>query len=103
MQYVSASDAKQRLAAVIDTAQREPVTIRRQNREVAVLLSPADYKRLTTTNVEESQRFCDRVSGAAMAQGMSEEVLSDLLGASSTSTCRAKTAWISFGALCKWR
>lgn len=79
MQYVSASDAKQRLAALIDTAQREPVTIRRQNREVAVVLSPADYKRLTTTNVEEFRRLCDRVSSAAMAQGMSEEVLSDLL------------------------
>jgi hypothetical protein len=31
MQYVSASDAKQRLAAILDTAQREPVMIRRQN------------------------------------------------------------------------
>ena len=40
MRYVSASEAKQRLAAVLDAAQREPVTIRRQNREVAVVLSP---------------------------------------------------------------
>ena len=79
MRYVSASDAKQRLAALIDTAQREPVTIRRQNREVAVVLSPADYRRLTRTNLEEFQRFCDRVSRAAMACGMSEEGLSDLL------------------------
>lgn len=79
MQYVSASDAKQRLAALIDTAQREPVTIRRQNREVAVVMSPAHYKRLTTTNAAEFQRFCDRVSPAAMDRGMSEEVLSDLL------------------------
>lgn len=79
MQYVSASDAKQRLAALIDTAQREPVTIRRRNREVAVVMSPADYKRLTTTNAAAFQRFCDRVSRAAMGRGMSEEVLSDLL------------------------
>ena len=39
MQYVSASDAKQRLAAILDTAQREPVMIRRQKRDVAVVLS----------------------------------------------------------------
>lgn len=79
MRYVSASEAKQRLAAVIDTVQREPVTIRRQNREVAVVLSPTDYKRLTRTNVEEFQRFCDRVSRTAKARGMSEEALGDLL------------------------
>ena len=39
MQYVSASVAKQRLAAILDTAQREPVMIRRQKRDVAVVLS----------------------------------------------------------------
>lgn len=79
MRYVSSSDAQQRLAALIDTAQRGPVTIRRRNREVAVVMSPADYTRLTTTNVKEFQRLCDRVSRAVIARGMSEEVLSDLL------------------------
>jgi prevent-host-death family protein len=39
MKTVSASEAKQKLAAVIDAAAREPVVIRRQKRDVAVLLS----------------------------------------------------------------
>ena len=80
MQYVSATEAKQRLAAVLDTVQREPVTIRRQNREVAVMLSPFDYRRLTETNVAEFQRFCDRVSEAAKARGLTGEGLDELLG-----------------------
>lgn len=80
MRYVSASEAKQRLAAVLDAAQREPVTIRRQNREVAVVLSPLDYRRLTAANVAEFQRFCDRVSDAARARGLTEEKLDELLG-----------------------
>ena len=46
MQYVSASDAKQRLAAILDTAQREPVMIRRQKRDVAVVLSVQEYERV---------------------------------------------------------
>ena len=79
MRYVSASEAKQRLAAVLDAVQREPITIRRQNREVAVVISPLDYRRLTTTNVAEFQRFCDRVSEAAQARGMTEDVLNELL------------------------
>ena len=80
MRFVSASETKQRLAAVIDTVQREPVTIRRQDSEVAVVPSPSDYKRLTSTNAPDFQRFCDRVSRVAESRGMSEEVLNDLLG-----------------------
>ena len=78
MQLVSASEAKQRFAALLDTVQREPVTIRRQNREVAVVLSPADYRRLTGANIEMFQRFCDRVSENAKARGMTERELKTL-------------------------
>ena len=79
MRYVSASEAKQRLAALLDAAQREPVTIRRQNRDVAVVVSPADFQRLTRNNVAEFQRFCDRISEAAKARGMTEETLGRVL------------------------
>jgi len=79
MRYVSATDAKQRLAAVLDAAQREPVTIRRQNREVAVVLSPEDYRRLTSANVEAFQRFCDRVSRQAVNAGLTVKKLEQLL------------------------
>ena len=79
MRYVSASDAKQRLAALLDAVQREPVTIRRQNREVAVVISPADYQRLRGTNIDEFQRFCDRVSADAKSRGLTEEKLDRLL------------------------
>ena len=51
------------------------VTIRRQNRDVAVVISPTDYRRLTSINVEVFQRFCDRISTAAKARGMTEEKL----------------------------
>ena len=39
MKTVSATDAKQRLSALLDVAQREPVLIRRQNRDVAVIIT----------------------------------------------------------------
>ena len=79
MRYVSASEAKQRLAALLDAAQREPVTIRRRNRDVAVVISPTDYRRLTSTNVEAFQRFCDRISASAKARGMTGENLDEML------------------------
>ena len=79
MRYVSATDAKQRLAALLDAAQREPVMIQRQNRDVAVLLSPQEYDRLRALNTDEFQRFCDRIAERAAARGMSEEKLAEIL------------------------
>jgi antitoxin Phd len=79
MRYVSATDAKQRLAALLDAAQREPVMIRRQNRDVAVLLSPQECDRLRALNMEEFQRFCDRIGERAAEGGMTEEKLAEIL------------------------
>lgn len=80
MRTVSATEAKQRLAALLDAAQREPIVIRRQNRDVAVVLSPQEYERLRALNTEAFQRFCDRVAEGAAARGLSEDKLSEILG-----------------------
>ncbi len=39
-----------------------------------------DYHRLTTNNVAEFQRFCNRVSEGAEARGLNEDELDKLLG-----------------------
>ena len=80
MRYVSATEAKQRLAALLDAAQREPVTIRRQKRDVAVIMSPQEYERLRALNTAEFQRFCDRVAERAAARGLTEDKLTEILG-----------------------
>lgn len=79
MKTVSATDAKQRFAAIIDAAQREPVLIRRQNRDVAVLLSAEEYDRIRGARIDEFERFCDRVSAQAKARGLTEKILADIL------------------------
>lgn len=79
MRYVSASEAIKRLGAVLEAVQWEPVAIRRGNREVAVAISPLDYQRLTSTNVAEFQRFCNRISEAAKSRGLTMGELSKLV------------------------
>jgi prevent-host-death family protein len=79
MRYVSATEAKQALAAVLDAAQREPVVIRRQQRDVAVVLSMQEYERLTALNAEEFQRFCDRIGEQAASRGLTDEKLAAIL------------------------
>jgi prevent-host-death family protein len=49
---VPATEAKNRLGAILDEAQREPIVIRRQDRDIAVVLSMADDERLRTGNIQ---------------------------------------------------
>ena len=79
MRVVSASEAKQGLASVLEAAAREPVVIQRQKRDVAVVLSIQEYERLVRLNVAEFQRFCDAAGARAEAAGMTEEKLATLL------------------------
>ncbi len=89
MRHISATDAKQKLAALIDAAQREPVVIRRQKRDVAVLLSTAEYDRLRGFNVAEFQEFCDRAGRKAVERGLTEKKLAALLADDDAPQARA--------------
>ncbi|MEX0827794.1 MAG: type II toxin-antitoxin system Phd/YefM family antitoxin [Haliea sp.] len=79
MKHVSATEAKQRFAAVLDAAQHEPVSIKRQNREVAVILSTREYERLRGLNIQEFESFCDTVALRARERGLTEPALEALL------------------------
>jgi prevent-host-death family protein len=46
MTTITATDAKNKFGQVLEEAQREPVRIQKSGRDVAVLLSAAEYERL---------------------------------------------------------
>lgn len=79
MRTVSATDAKQRLAALLDAAQREPILIRRQNRDVAVIMSAEEYQRIRGVRDDDFEKFCDRVGAEAVKRGLTEKTLADIL------------------------
>lgn len=63
----------------IRMAMREPIAFEENGKEVAFMLSPADYYRLTKRNAESFKRFCDTVSDRAVERGLTEEILEQLL------------------------
>jgi prevent-host-death family protein len=79
MQTVSATYAKQNFAAVLDQSQREPVMIQRHDREIAVLLSAAEYEQITSERWREFDRLSAIASEQAQANGLTEEKLQEIL------------------------
>lgn len=47
MKTLTATDAKNHFGEMIDMAQAEPVRVQRQGRDVAVVLSPEEFRRLS--------------------------------------------------------
>jgi prevent-host-death family protein len=79
MKTIPATEAKNRFGAILDAAQREPIVIRRQDRDIAVVLSMADYERLRSANIRAFLDLRDEVAAEAAKAGLTEERLSEFL------------------------
>lgn len=74
-----ATEAKNRLGAILDDAQREPIVICRQDRDIAVVLSMADYERLRTGNIQAFLDLRNQIAAEAAANGLTDERVNELL------------------------
>jgi prevent-host-death family protein len=79
MQIVSATHAKQNFAAILDQSQREPVRIQRHERDIAVIISAAEYDRLRQDPWAEFNRLSAIAAAQAKANGLTEEILAEIL------------------------
>ena len=79
MKTVAATEAKNRLGAILDEAQREPIVIQRQERNVAVVLSMAEYERLRAGNISAFLDVRREVAAQAAAKGLTPKRLARLL------------------------
>lgn len=79
MNTISATEAKQNFAALLDEAQRHPVIIRRQKRDIAVMVPMKDYEALKKLRADRLQRSMQEASAIAAANGLTDEILQQLL------------------------
>lgn len=77
MSIATATEVKHRLGSFLDAAQREPVTIEKSGRKVAVLLSAEEYDRLQT--IEDSW-WGERARIAEASGSASVEQVKALIG-----------------------
>ena len=79
MKRVAATQAKNRLGAVLDDAQREPIVIQRQDRDIAVVISIAEFERMRASNVAALLDASRAVAAEAKARGLTSKKLASLL------------------------
>ena len=77
MRFPANTDTK--LDTLLDAAQREPVFIERDQKEVAVILSARDYDRVSGKSLREFNAICDQIAAEAAARGLTEEILEEIL------------------------
>lgn len=53
--------------------------IQKQNRDVAVLLSAAEYEKLRGLGIKSFERLCDDIAAKAAARGLTDELFEDLM------------------------
>lgn len=79
---ITATEAKNRFADLVDSARIEPVTITRNNRAVAILLSPMEYARLSASDDVYWGEQAKRVSmGDFISASESQNFLNTILNA----------------------
>jgi prevent-host-death family protein len=79
MKSFDEAEARARLDEILEEAQRQPVVIRRQGEDRAVVLSIAEYERLRADAVRAFLDLRNHVASDAKAAGLTESQLTTLL------------------------
>lgn len=79
MRTITAIDAKNRFGQLLETAQREPVTVTKQGRPAAVMLSVEDYERMRGMARERVLDSVRQMQEEAAAAGLTKEALDEIL------------------------
>jgi hypothetical protein len=79
MSVVSDIQISDRIADLLHDAGSDPIFFRQKDRDVAVLMSAERYERLQHAVRDDFARLCDEASKEAQANGLTEEILAEIL------------------------
>lgn len=78
MRTIASREAKDRFGALLDSVQNEPVTILKNGRPTAIVLSPTEYARLGGSR-ERIFSLVDQMQQEAKSNGLTQDILDDIL------------------------
>ena len=76
---MTSSEVRQNFGEFLEKGSREPVIIKRQNREIGAFVPIEDYKKLRQLRIEELDHAVAGLSDEAKANGLTEALLNDIL------------------------
>jgi prevent-host-death family protein len=77
MKEISSTDAKTHFGALLDMAQREPVTIHKKGRAVAVMLSMQDFEEHEAMKLKLLQQALDEGLASGMSARSFDEIIAE--------------------------
>jgi prevent-host-death family protein len=81
MKSIDAADAQARLDEILEEAQQQPIVIRRDGRDAAVVLSIFECERLRSANIQGFLQLRTEVAREAATSGLTDEGLAELMAA----------------------
>lgn len=76
---MTSSEVRQNFGEFLEKGSRQPIIVKRQNREVGAFVPIEDYNRLRKLRMEELDQAVSALSDEAKANGLTEEILGDIL------------------------
>jgi hypothetical protein len=78
MEYITSKEAQTHFGALLDSAQRHPVIVRRHKRDCVVVMSMTDFKEYRKARAKALMDFCDEASAEAAGRGLTADTLNTL-------------------------
>lgn len=79
MVKISSTEARAHFGEFLDKGSREPIIVKRQNREVGAFVPMADLELIRRHRVKELDETAKTMSNEARANGLTEEILQQIL------------------------
>jgi hypothetical protein len=81
MKVMTVAEARATLDKVLEGLAEDSVILKKDERDVAAVISIEDYEKLRRLKVEEFIALCERAGRQAEARGLTEEKLTEFLRA----------------------
>jgi prevent-host-death family protein len=76
---MSSTEARANFGDFLDKGSREPVIVKRQNREIGAFVPMSDLKKLRKLRLQELDETVQAASEEAARNGLTEEILNQIL------------------------